>query len=409
MSKIQSMNVEKIRQDFPILQKKINGKPLVYFDNSCMTLRPRQVIDAVSEYYTEYPACALRSLHKLSKAATEKVIESRREVQKFIGAKKAHEIIFTKNTTEGINLVANSFELKKGDVVLTTDKEHNSNNVPWIKLEKEVGIKRKIIYSNPDNTFSLENFEKIMSKEVKLVSVLHTSNVDGVTNPAKEIIKIAHDYGAKVLLDTAQSAPHKEIDVRRLDADFVAFSGHKMLGPSGMGVLYGKEELLEKMPQFLVGGETVMDSTYNSYIAEELPQKFEAGLQDYAGIIGLASACRYINSIGKSSIEKHETMLNKLMTEKNSDIKGIEILGPKDAEKRGGIFSFNIKNRDPHEIAMLSDSISNVMLRSGAHCAHSWFNAHNMKGSVRASMYLYNTPDEVEVFSKTLKDIASLK
>lgn len=403
------MNVEKIRQDFPILQKKINGKPIVYFDNSCMTLRPKQVIDAITEYYTEYPACALRSLHKLSKTATEKVNESRREVQKFIGAKKTSEIIFTRNTTESLNLVANSFGLKRGDIVLTTDKEHNSNNVPWIKLEKDIGIKRKIIFSNKDNIFSLENFEKTISKDVKLVSVVHTSNMDGVTTPAKEIIKIAHDYGAKVLLDAAQSAPHKEIDVRRLDVDFMAFSGHKMLGPSGMGVLYGKEELLLKMPQFLLGGETVMDSRYDSYIVEELPSKFEAGLQDYAGIIGLAAACRYINSIGKSNIEKHETMLNKLITEKTADIKGIEVLGPLDAEKRGGIFSFNIKNQDPHEIAMLSDSISNVMLRSGAHCVHSWFNAHNSKGSVRASMYIYNTPEEVEIFTKTLKEIANLK
>lgn len=403
------MNVEKIRADFPILQKKINGKPIVYFDNSCMTLRPRQVIDAITEYYTEYPACALRSLHKLSKIATEKVAESRREVQKFVGAKKTSEIIFTRNTTEGLNLVANTFGLKKGDVVLTTDKEHNSNNIPWIKLQKEIGIKRKIIYSNKDNTFSMENFEKLMSKEVKLVSVVHTSNMDGVTNPAREIAKIAHDYGAKVMIDAAQSVPHKEIDVRRLDCDFLAFSGHKMLGPSGMGVLYGKEDLLEKMPQFLVGGETVMDATYDSYIVEELPSKFEAGLQDYAGIIGLAAACRYINSIGKSNIEKNETMLNKLLTEKTAGIKGIEILGPKDAEKRGGIFSFNIKNHDPHEIAMLSDSISNVMLRSGAHCVHSWFNACNMKGSVRASMYVYNTPEEVDVFAKTLKEISALK
>jgi len=403
------MNVEKIRQDFPILQKKINGRPIVYFDNSCMTLRPKQVIDAVSEYYTEYPACALRSLHKLSKTATEKVNESRREVQKFIGAKKTSEIIFTRNTSESLNLAANSFGLKKGDVVLTTDKEHNSNNVPWIVLGKNIGINRKIIYSKSDNTFSLENFEKMMSKDVKLVSVVHTSNMDGVTTPVKEIIKISHDYGVKVLLDAAQSVPHKEIDVRRLDVDLMAFSGHKMLGPSGMGILYGKEELLEKMPQFLVGGETVMDSTYDSFIPEELPSKFEAGLQDYAGIIGLAAACRYINSVGKISIEKHETMLNKLITEKTSDIKGIEILGPKDPEKRGGIFSFNIKNHDPHEIAMLSDSISNVMLRSGAHCAHSWFNAHNMKGSVRASVYLYNTPEEVDIFAKTLKEIAGLK
>lgn len=403
------MNIDKIREDFTILQKRINGKPIVYFDNSCMTLRPRQVVDAMNEYYNEYPACALRSLHKLSKMATEKVAESRRNVQKFIGAKKYEEIIFTKNTTEGINLVANSFNLKKGDIVLTTDKEHNSNNVPWIMLEKKIGIKRNIVYSNKDNTFSLENFEKSMSKEVKLVSVVHTSNMDGVTTPIKEIIKISHDYGAKVLIDAAQSIPHKDIDVRKLDVDLMAFSGHKMLGPSGMGVLYGKEELLQSMGQFIVGGETVMDSRYDSYIIEELPLKFEAGLQNYAGIIGLSAACKYIDRIGKQSIETHELKLNKLLTEKTASIKGLDILGPKEAEKRGGIFSFNLKNQDIHEIAMLSDSLSNVMVRSGAHCVHSWFNAHNLKGSVRASMYMYNTKEEVEVFAKTLKEISNLK
>lgn len=402
------MNVEKIRKDFPILEKKVNGKNITYFDNSCMTLRPRQVIDAMNEYYYEYPSCALRSLHKLSKKATEKFEESRREVQKFVNAKKTEEIIFTKNTTEGINLVANSFGLKTGDVIVTTDKEHNSNHIPWLSLEKTRGIKRRIVASNADNTFSLSEFEKNMDKNVKLVSVVHTSNMDGVTNPLKEIIKISHDYGAKVLVDGAQSVPHKEIDVKKLDIDFLAFSGHKMLGPSGTGILYGKKEYLSKMDQFIVGGETVMNSTYDSYIPEELPSKFEAGLQDYAGLIGLAEACRYIQKIGKEEITRHEIKLNKILTEKTNDIKSLEILGPKNAELRGGIFSFNLKNKDPHEVAMLSDTLSNVCLRSGAHCVHSWFNAKKSKGSVRASFYMYNNEEEVEIFSKTLKDISKL-
>lgn len=402
------MDVEKLRKDFPIFEKKINGKPIIYFDNSCMTLRPRQVVEAMNEYYYEFPSCALRSLHKLSKQATEKVEDSRKEVRNFINAKKSEEIIFTKNTTESINVIANTFGLKSGDVVISTDKEHNSNNVPWIKLANEKGIKRKIISSNVDNTFSLSEFEKNMSKNVKLVSVVHTSNMDGVTNPIKEIIKISHDYGAKVLVDAAQSVPHKEIDVKKLDVDFLAFSSHKMLGPSGMGVLYGKKEYLEKMDQFIVGGETVMNSTYDSYIVEELPGKFEAGLQNYAGIIGTAKACQYLNKVGLDNISKHEIKLNKYLTEKTSDIKDLKIFGPTDAEKRGGIFSFNIGKKDPHEIAMMSDALSNVMMRSGAHCVHSWFNAKNLAGSARASFYLYNTIEEIDVFSKTLKDIAKL-
>ena len=402
------MDIEKIRKDFPILEKKLNGKPIIYFDNSCMTLRPRQVVESMNEYYYEYPACALRSLHKLSKQATEKVEESRKEVRNFLNAKKTEEIIFTKNTTESINIVANSFGLKSGDVVITTDKEHNSNNVPWIKLANEKGIKRKVVQSNADNTFSLVDFEKTIDKNTKLVSVVHTSNMDGVTNPIKEIIKISHDYGAKVLIDAAQSVPHKEFDVKKLDADFVAFSSHKMLGPSGMGVLFGKKELLEKMNQFIVGGETVMNSTYDSYVVEELPSKFEGGLQNYAGIIGTAEACRYLKKVGLDNISKHETKLNKHLTEKTSDIKDLRIFGPRDAEKRGGIFSFNIGKKDPHEIAMMSDALNNVMIRSGAHCVHSWFNAKNCAGSARASFYLYNTIEEVEVFSKTLKELSKL-
>ena len=404
------MNIEKIRQDFPVLSRKINGKPIIYFDNSCMTLRPRQVVDAMNEYYNNYPACALRSLHKLSKEATEKVSDSRKEVYKFINSKKVEEVIFTKNTTESINIVANTLGLKKDDVVITTDKEHNSNNIPWIKLSKEVGVKRKVVYSNSDNTFSIDNFEKMMSetKKIKLVSMVHTSNMDGVTNPIKEIIKIAHDYDAKVLVDAAQSVPHKEIDVKKLDVDFLAFSSHKMLGPSGMGVLYGKKDLLEKMDQFVVGGETVMNSTYDSYIVEELPSKYEAGLQNYAGIIGTAEACRYLKKISLDDISKHEVKLNKHLTESTHEINDLKIFGPTDAEKRGGIFSFNIGKKDPHEIAMMIDALSNVMIRSGAHCVHSWFNAHNLKGSARASFYLYNTIEEVDVFSKTLKDVANV-
>ena len=403
------MNLDKIRKDFPILNKLVGGKPVVYFDNSCMTLRPTQVIDAMNQYYTDYPSCALRSHHKLSQMATEKVHEGRRIVRKFIGAKNDNEIIFTRNTSEGINLVANCFGLKKEDTVITTDKEHNSNNIPWIKLKNEVGIHRKIVKSNFDNTFSLENFENELDKNVKLVSVVHTSNMDGVTTPIKEVIKLAHDYGAKVLIDAAQSAPHKELNVKRLDADFLAFSGHKMLGPSGLGILYGKEFELNSLAQYNVGGETVKDSTYDSYEVEELPGKFEAGLQDYAGIIGMGAAAKYLDKIGMNNISKHESKLNAHLTNQMQQFEGLKILGPLAAEKRGGIFSFNINGHDPHDIALMSDSLSNVMLRSGAHCVHSWFNAHKMAGSARASMYLYNTIEEIDIFVKTLKEITGLK
>lgn len=398
-------SVEKIRQDFPILQKQINGKPIIYMDNACMTLRPVQVIEKINEYYREYPACGERSLHKLGRRVDEEVEKARETLKKFINAKNTKEIIITKNTTEGINLVANSLGLKSGDVVLGTEKEHNSNLLPWQKLAAK-GVKHDFVKSAADGGFSLENFREKLNKNVRLVAMVHTSNLDGTSIPAKEIIKIAHDNGSLVLLDGAQSVPHHEIDVRKLDVDFLAFSGHKMLGPSGTGILYGKERLLEKLSPFLVGGGTVIDTTQTEAKFEELPQKFEAGLQHYAGIIGLGEAANYLMRIGRGSVEKHETMLNRMVTESLAGL--VDMIGPKEADKRSGIFSFNYGKADPHEIAMMLDEMENICVRSGAHCVHSWFNMHNLKGSVRASFYLYNTAQECNKFVETIKRISDL-
>jgi len=399
------MNVEKIREDFPILKKTVNNKPIIYMDSACMTLRPVQVIEKIKEYYIEYPACGERSLHKLGKRVDEEVEKARDSLKKFINARSTKEIVFTKNTTEAINLVANSFDFRNGDIVLGTDKEHNSNLLPWQKLAAK-GIKYDFVESNADNTFSIENFKKKLSKDVKLVAMVHTSNLDGTSVPAKEIIKIAHDNGSLVLLDAAQGVPHHEIDVRKMDADFLAFSGHKMLGPSGTGVLYGKQHLLESLSPFMVGGGTVIDTTQTEAKFEGLPQKFEAGLQHYAGIIGLGEAANYLMKIGRDNVEKHETMLNRKVTDGLAGL--VEIIGPKEAEKRSGIFSFNIPRVDPHEIAMMMDEMENICVRSGAHCVHSWFNAHNLKGSVRASFYLYNTAEECGKFIETVKKIVKL-
>jgi cysteine desulfurase/selenocysteine lyase len=404
-------NVEKIRKDFPILGKKVNGKPIVYLDNACMTLRPMPVIDKINEYYTEYPACGGRSHHKLSMKVSEEVAKARKALQNFFGAKKEEEIVFTKNTTEAINLVSHSLKLEKGDVIIQTDKEHSSNLVPW-QMMKEKGVVRKVVMGKKDNTFDLDAFEAMVGeagKDLKLVSMVHTSNLDGTTIPAKEMIKIAHDHGALVLLDGAQSAPHKDIDVRQLDVDFFACSGHKMLGPSGIGMLYAKQDLLEKLPPFITGGETIHDSTYDSFELEKPPAKFEAGLQHYAGIIGFGAAVEYLKGIGMANIEEHELELNKKITESALALEGIRLIGPEDPALRAGIFNFNIEGMDPHNVAIMSDEAHNVMLRSGAHCVHSWFNAHNMKGSVRASLYLYNTLEECDTFIESLKDVLKLR
>ncbi|MBC8500751.1 MAG: cysteine desulfurase [Nanoarchaeota archaeon] len=395
------LRVDKVRKDFPILKKKV-----VYFDNSCVTLKPKQVVEVMNKYYYEFPACAGRSMHQLGNKVTEEVAKSREVIRKFINAKRKEKIIFTRNTTEAINLVANSFNFKKGDKVLITDKEHNSNLLPWQLLAKKGVIRLRVLGSRQDNTFNIESFEREV-KDVKLVSIVHTSNLDGVTNPAKEIIKIAHKNNALVMLDAAQSVPHKEVDVKKLDADFLAFSGHKMLGPSGIGALYGKKELLEKLNPFIVGGETVKESTYTSQVWEDVPERFEAGLQNYAGIIGFAEAARYLSKIGKTNIEKHEIKLTSKLTNGLEEIGDVSIIGP-EAEKRNCITSFNIGKEDPHQIALLLDNSANVMVRSGAHCVHSWFNKHKIKGSIRASLYIYNTEEEVEYFIDNMKKIKKL-
>ncbi|MFA5894783.1 MAG: cysteine desulfurase [Candidatus Shapirobacteria bacterium] len=395
------MKIDQTRKDFSILT---NNK-WVYFDNACQSLRPQAVIDAITEYYQEYPACSGRSMHSLATKVTQKCDEARTIVSKFIGAKRKEEIIFTRNTTEGINLIAHSLELQTGDVVITSDKEHNSNLIPWQMLVKKIGIVHKIIPSNSDNTFNLKAFEMAMSGKVKLVSMGFTSNLDGVTIPASEIIRIAHKHGSLVLLDAAQTAPHQKIDVSNLDVDFLAFSGHKMLGPSGMGVLYGKYNLLEKLSPFMVGGDTVSSSTYTSHEFLPPPEKFEAGLQDYAGIIGLGEACKYITKIGFLEIEKHEHELNAYISQELLKIPNLKIIGPQNSSLRSGIISFYIEGIDHHQIALILNQSANIMVRSGQHCVHSWFNDRQIKGSVRVSVYFYNTIEDARLFVESLKKV----
>ena len=389
------LDLDKIRKDFEIL-----GKRIVYFDNACMSLKPRQVVEKINEYYKEYPGCAGRSEHSISKRVGEEVHRARSIIAKFFNARKSSEIIFTRNTTEGINLIANSFGLKKNDAVLLSDKEHNSNLIPWLNLKKKEGIKVKFFEFG-----NLDDFGKKLSSDVKLVSTVHMSNLDGTSQDIREIARIAHRKGAKVLVDAAQSAPHKEIDVRKLDVDFMSCSGHKMLGPTGMGVLYGKFDELKKLSQFISGGDTVKDSNYDSFVMEDIPERFEAGLQDYSGIIGMAEALNYLKKIGMKNIHSHELKLNRILTEKLAG--KVQILGGNDSEKRSGIFSFNIKGIDAKEIAGILNS-SHIMIRAGYHCCHSWFNAHKINGSARASLYFYNTEEECEKFIEEVMKIVKL-
>ena len=395
-------NPESCRKDFAIL-----SNPIIYFDNACMSLKPKQVVEKMLEYYNEYTACGGRSAHRFAARVEDEVLNARNEVRGFINAKDASEIIFTKNTTEGINLVANSFGLKEGDEVILSDKEHNSNLLPFLKLSKK-GIKLKFVDSNRDNSFNLEKFEDCLSEKTKLVSVVYVSNIDGVANPIPEIVKLAHKNGAKVLADGAQAVPSIPVDVRKLNVDFLAFSGHKMLGPTGTGILYGKKPLLEQMDQFIIGGETVVDSSYDRYTMEGLPMKFEAGLQNYAGIIGLGEAVRYLKKVGIKRIHEHEIDLNKIITDSLSPNAKISIIGPTEAERRSGIFSFNIMGLDPLDVSKILDVSRGILTRGGTHCVHSWFNKHNLKGSVRASLYFYNTEEEAKIFAEEVKKIAKI-
>lgn len=397
------MNIAKIRQDFPILSREE-----IYFDNACQSLRPQSVIDAITEYYREYSACGGRSNHHLAARVTQKCDEARILIAKFLHAKQKEEIVFTRNTTEGINLVANSLNFKEGDIVLTSDKEHNSNLIPWQIMHNKVGIVHRIVRSREDNTFDIEAYKKILEKGVKLVALGMTSNLDGATIPVAEIIRMAHQHGALVLLDGAQAVGHQAIDVQKLDIDFMAFSGHKMLGPSGTGVLYGKYGLLEKLSPFLVGGDTVSSSTYESCEFLPPPEKFEAGLQDYAGTIGLGEAASYLEKVGFAEIQKQEHLLNEYITEELRKIPSLVIIGPADFKERGGIVSFYIPGKDHHQIALMLDASSQIMVRSGQHCVHSWFADRKIPGSVRASVYFYNTLDEAEVFVKKLHKVLSV-
>ncbi len=405
------MDIQKIRQDFPFFTQKNadkNGKaPLVYFDNACMTLKPKSVIDAEIDYYQNYSSCGGRSMHSLGEAVTKKADEARQQIAKFIGAKK-DEIIFVKNTTEAINLVAHSFDFKPSDIIFTSDKEHNSNLIPWQIAAKKSGALHEVIYSKNDNTFDLEKFERAMSPKVKMVALGLTSNLDGVTIPAKEIIKIAHKFGAKVLLDAAQAAGHQKIDVKDLDVDFLAFSGHKMLGPTGTGVLYGKKEILAELDPFIVGGGTVDFSDYRGHHFLPVPDKFEGGLQNYAGIIGLHEAVKYLENVGWENISKAEKEINKFITDELQKVNGIKIIGPENSDLRGSIISFNFKNIDPHQITLMLDSSANIMTRSGQFCVHSWFNARGVAGAVRISFYFYNTLEEAKIFVESIKKIIQI-
>ena len=391
------------RNDFPTLS---GENAPVYLDNACMTLRPTSVIEAIRSYYEESPGCGGRSVHRYATAVSRKMVNCRNNLGKLFNANESNEIIFTKNATHSLNQVAKGLKWEKNDVILTTDREHNSNLIPWLQLEEEQGVDHRVVKSNDDNTFNIENFENACAeagRNLKMVSLSHVGNLDGITTPVKEVAKIAKDHGALVCIDGAQSTPHMKVDVQDLGIDFMAFSLHKMMGPSGMGGLWGRMDLLEGMRSIQSGGSTVETSHYDSMVWSKPPAKFEGGLGNYAGILGTNAAIDYISNINLDDVHDHEVKLNKVMTSVLKDVDGLNIIGPEDASKRGGICSLLLDNIDAHDVAILLDEAAGVMVRSGMHCVHSWFNSKGLeRGSLRASAYLYNTEDEVRLFAETL-------
>jgi len=390
------MDVERIRADFPILSRQIYGRPLVYFDNGATTQKPRSVVDAIVDEYYSVNANVHRGVHFLSQQATELHEASRETVRRFINAKSTNEIIFTRGTTESINLLAFSFGeamLQSGDEVIVSVMEHHSNIVPWQLLASRKGIKIKVIPMNDKGELLLDQYETLFTEKTKMVSVAHVSNVLGTINPIKEMIDVAHAHGVPFLVDAAQSIPHMAVDVQNLDADFLVFSAHKIYGPTGVGVLYGKENWLEKLPPYQGGGEMIQHVSFEKTIFNELPFKFEAGTPDYIGTTGLAKALDYVSLIGMEVISAYEDKLTKYALERLRSIPGMQIFG--ESENRGSVISFLVGDIHHFDMGTLLDRLG-IAVRTGHHCAQPLMQRLGIEGTVRASFGLYNTVEEID-------------
>ena len=396
------LDIQKIRADFPILSLKVNGKPLVYFDNGATSQKPQVVIDAISKYYSEINANIHRGVHTLSQLATDAYEASRLKIQKHINAEFSHEVLFTAGTTHGINLVSNGFSsiLKAGDEVLVSALEHHSNIVPWQMLCEKTGAILKVIPMNTSGELIQSEYDKLLSDKTKIVTVNHISNALGTINPIKEMIAKAHHFGAAVLIDGAQATPHLKPDVQDLDCDFYVFSGHKICGPTGTGILYGKEAWLNKLPPYQGGGEMIKEVTFAKTTYAELPHKFEAGTPNIAGGIVLGVAIDYLNEVGFENIQEQERLLLKYGTIKLLEIEGLKIYGT--AAEKTSVISFNIEGIHPYDIGTIIDK-KGIAVRTGHHCAQPIMNFFEIPGTIRASFAFYNTAEEIDLMVAAIK------
>ena len=389
------LDVKRIRKDFPILNRLVNGKKLIYFDNAATSQTPKQVIDAISQYYFNNNSNVHRGVHFLSEEATSAFELSRNKVQEHFKISKSCQVIFTSGTTHSINIVASGYaqKLKKGDEIIVSELEHHSNIVPWQMLCERVGSKLRVIRMNSQGNLDIKSFEKILSKKTKLVFVNHVSNSLGTINPIEEIIFKAHKYGAKVIIDGAQAVPHFNPNLQKLDVDYYAFSAHKLCGPTGVGVLYGKEELLKDLPPYHGGGEMISNVTFEKTTYAEIPYKFEAGTPNISGVIGFGAALDYLNNIGFNNIISHEKELLKYATEKLNLINGLKIFG--ESINKTSVISFNVDEIHPYDIGLILDKMG-IAVRTGKHCTQPIMDFYNIPGTVRASFAFYNTFEEID-------------
>lgn len=392
-----SFDVERIREDFPVLLQEVNNKPLVYLDNAATTQKPAAVIDSISQYYREYNSNIHRGVHSLSQKATDAYERARARLMGFLGAGSPEEIIFVRGATEGINLVAQAFlrpRIQPGDEILITTMEHHSNIVPWQLLKEQAGAVLKVAPIDDNGALDLEGYKELLTDRTRFVSLVHVSNALGTINPINEMVALAREKGVPVLVDGAQAAAHHQVDVESLDCDFYVVSGHKMYGPTGIGALYGKKELLDDMPPYHGGGEMILSVTFDETVYNNLPYKFEAGTPDIAGAIGLGAAIEYMEEIGLSAIEQHESDLLEYATEQISAIEAVEIVGR--APEKAGILSFNVDGVHPHDVGTILDQ-EGIAVRAGHHCAQPVLERLGLQATVRASFGIYNTRAEADL------------
>lgn len=403
-------NIDKVRDDFPILSRTVYNKPLVYFDNAATTQKPRCVVEAMTDEYYNVNANVHRGVHYLSQQATDLHEQARETVRKFINARSTSEVIFTRGTTESANLIVSSFcdeFMSEGDEVIISTMEHHSNIVPWQLQAAKKGIAIRVIPMHDDGTLDMEAYERLFTDRTKIVSVTHVSNVLGTINPVKDIIRIAHEHDVPVMIDGAQSTPHFKVDVQDLDCEFFTFSGHKIYGPTGIGVLYGKEDWLDRLPPYQGGGEMIESVTFEKTTFEKLPFKFEAGTPDYVATHGLATALDYVTALGMDNIAQHEQQLTRYAMERMMQIDGMRIFGPQDAAQKDAVISFQVGNIHHLDMGTLLDRLG-IAIRTGHHCAQPLMDRLGIAGTARASFALYNTREEIDALVAGIERVARM-